>query len=210
MLQRLAVLFALWAAVRGASLQPRADERSLSAAEVAAIGPEVTIDRKEYTVDALNRLYDEGRPSNDVAEAGLLIHQHDNTEVNGCLPPCDRDDYDGTAPMFEPGERRYFATSVINRGMPGLYNQECGLIIASEAAEVFCSYCAHRSDSNPSRGASATALTCCSLVVRQMRTWSAGNQGAIRRAICKRRDGTIHMRLRSRERRRTLPRSCKT
>ena len=140
---RLAGVAACVAAVHAASLPPTVDKQLLPAAEATSVGP--TMEHKEYTVEAINQMYEEGRPSNDVAQAGLLIHQHDNTEVDGCLPPCQRDDYDGTAPMFEPGEREYFATSVINRDLPGLYNQECGLIVAPEMAEVFCSYCAHRS-----------------------------------------------------------------
>ena len=77
----------------------------------------------------VNRLYDTGHPTNNISEAGLLIHQHDNTE---------RKDEN----IYTPGRkfRYHWATSLINRQMPGLYNHECGVILAPSEARVLCSY----------------------------------------------------------------------
>lgn len=35
---------------------------------------------QNYTVHRLNELFEAGHPSNSVARAGLVVHQHDNTE----------------------------------------------------------------------------------------------------------------------------------
>ena len=77
----------------------------------------------------VNWLYDTGHPTNNISEAGLLIHQHDNTE---------RKDEN----IYTPGRkfRYHWATSLINRQMPGLYNHECGVILAPSEARVLCSY----------------------------------------------------------------------
>ena len=81
------------------------------------------------SLNDVNRLYDTGHPTNNISEAGLLIHQHDNTE---------RKDEN----IYTPGRkfRYHWATSLINRQMPGLYNHECGVILAPAEARVLCSY----------------------------------------------------------------------
>jgi hypothetical protein len=82
-----------------------------------------------YTVEGINHLYRFGRPSNNVTEAGLLIHQHDNTERR-------------SESIYKPGLkfRYHWATSLINQKMPGLYNKECGVILDPNAVRVLCSY----------------------------------------------------------------------
>ena len=72
-----------------------------------------------WSLADINRLYDTGHPTNNISEAGLLIHQHDNTERKG-------------ENVYTPGWkfRYHWATSLINRQMPGLYNHECGVILA--------------------------------------------------------------------------------
>jgi len=82
-----------------------------------------------WSLADINRLYDTGHPTNNISEAGLLIHQHDNTERKG-------------ENVYTPGWkfRYHWATSLINRQMPGLYNHECGVILAPNEARVLCSY----------------------------------------------------------------------
>ena len=82
-----------------------------------------------WSLAQINRLYDTGHPTNNISEAGLLIHQHDNTERKG-------------ENVYTPGWkfRYHWATSLINRQMPGLYNHECGVILAPNEARVLCSY----------------------------------------------------------------------
>ena len=76
-----------------------------------------------WSLADINRLYDTGHPTNNISEAGLLIHQHDNTERKG-------------ENVYTPGWkfRYHWATSLINRQMPGLYNHECGVILAPNEA----------------------------------------------------------------------------
>lgn len=100
-------------------------ESSEGASAVEASGHQ-----KLYTLAQLNKLYKEGRPSNDVTEAGLLVHQHDNTEGVGAM-------------VYEASNEEskdFFATSIVNMDLSGLYNKECGVVIAPSTAEVLCSY----------------------------------------------------------------------
>ena len=46
---------------------------------------ELKKDAKNWSLRKLNKMYEEGKASNDLAKAGVLVHQHDNTE-NGCTP----------------------------------------------------------------------------------------------------------------------------
>ena len=77
----------------------------------------------------LNRMYREGRPSNNLAAAGLFVHQHDSSEQWTPL-------FDAMAAQEWP----HWAGSVVSRSMSGLYNEECGIIVRPEAAKVLCSY----------------------------------------------------------------------
>ena len=86
--------------------------------------------RTRPSLNELNKLYKEGRPSNDLTKAGLLIHQHDNTEgVGGMVYEANDDD-----------TKDFFATSMVNMDLSGLYNKECGVVVSTSAAEVMCSY----------------------------------------------------------------------
>ena len=48
------------------------------------------------------------------------------------------------APPFLPrdsqGGKAYFATTVVNRKLKGLYNRECGIIVTPSAARLLCSF----------------------------------------------------------------------
>ena len=46
-------------------------------------------------------------------------------------------------------ENDWFATSIVHKGLPGMYNGECGAIIDPSAVEVQCSYYADMTTSNP-------------------------------------------------------------
>ena len=84
---------------------------------------------KQLGLTELNRMYREGRPSNDIATAGLFVHQHDSSE--------ERD-----TPLFDARAQEWphWAGSVVSRSMGGLYNAECGIIVRPQAAKVLCSY----------------------------------------------------------------------
>ena len=76
-------------------------------------------------------MYEEGRPSNDLAEAGLMVHQHDNTEGWN----------DGVyRPQEDSGFASHWSMSFISRQYPGTYNKECGIIVNTTELEVECSY----------------------------------------------------------------------
>ena len=83
------------------------------------------------TVHRLNQLFDAGHPSNDVSRAGLVVHQHDNTEG------WDSGIY---MPQADSGFAERWSTSFVSRQYPGTYNDECGIIIDPSAVEVLCSY----------------------------------------------------------------------
>jgi hypothetical protein len=83
------------------------------------------------TVHRLNQLFDAGHPSNNVSRAGLVVHQHDNTEG------WDTGIY---MPQVDSGFAERWSTSVVNRRIPGTYNDECGIVIDPSAVQVLCSY----------------------------------------------------------------------
>ena len=97
------------------------------------------------TLAEINKIYEHGRPSNHVSgpnAAGLVIHMHDLTEKSGF------------GQMFVPGDSAqwlgpngFWATSIINRKMPGLYMPPTGrgpcdgtgIIVNPRTARVLCS-----------------------------------------------------------------------
>lgn len=85
--------------------------------------------RKPLTLSDINRMYRDGRPSNDIAKAGLFVHQHDNSEK-------------WDSPLYDVREPNWphWAGSLVNQNISGLYNAECGAIVVPEAARVLCSY----------------------------------------------------------------------
>jgi hypothetical protein len=92
---------------------------------------ELKKDAKSWSLRKLNKMYEEGKASNDLAKAGVLVHQHDNTE-NG---------WGDDAFIYKPGNKPWFATTIINqKKLKGLYNRECGIVIAPKAAKLLCSY----------------------------------------------------------------------
>ena len=84
-----------------------------------------------YTVHRLNELFEAGHPSNSVARAGLVVHQHDNTEG-----------WDAAIyrPQTDSGFAERWSTSLVSRLFPGTYNEECGIIIDPSSVRVLCSY----------------------------------------------------------------------
>ena len=64
------------------------------------------------TVHRLNQLFDAGHPSNDVSRAGLVVHQHDNTEG------WERGIY---MPQADSGFAERWSTSFVSRQYPGTY-----------------------------------------------------------------------------------------
>ena len=83
------------------------------------------------TLKELNRMYELGHPSNNVRQAGLVVHMKDDTEEYGA------------GRLFRPGDRQFqtfWATSIVNKNMPGMYKDSCGIIIAPKAVELMCSF----------------------------------------------------------------------
>jgi hypothetical protein len=83
------------------------------------------------TVHRLNQLFDAGHPSNNVTRAGIVVHQHDNTEG------WDTAIY---MPQADTGFAERWSTSLVSRRYPGTYNDECGIIIDPSSVQVLCSY----------------------------------------------------------------------
>lgn len=84
------------------------------------------------TLKQINSWYEGGRPSNRIQSAGVLIHTRDNTEQQG-----------GPWKLPFPGERQFqnfWATSIVNKDLPGLYSYTCGLVLDPAFANVLCSY----------------------------------------------------------------------
>jgi len=94
------------------------------------------------SLDEINKVYDNGHPSNKLSagpeSAGLVVHMYDLTERVG------------TGQMYEPGDaqfQEFWATSVVNRNMPGTYEPPTGggpcngvgILINPKAAKVLCS-----------------------------------------------------------------------
>ena len=78
----------------------------------------------------LNRMYRNGAPSNDVAKAGLFVHQHDSAE-------------EWDKPLFDVDSQNplpHWAGSLISRATTGLYSAGCGIILAPQVVKVLCSY----------------------------------------------------------------------
>ncbi len=108
----------------------------------------------EPVVDRINRRFREGRASNDLAAAGVLVHQFDGQE-DPSRPwlPCTSDW------CLEFADR--FASSIISKRAPHLFNGGAGgLIFTPALAHIFCSYPADggtmsltcpRPDANPWR-----------------------------------------------------------
>jgi len=84
---------------------------------------------KKLGLADINRMYHDGKPSDDVAKAGLFVHQHDNS-----------DEWD--KPLFDATWEQWphMSGSVISRSTSGLYNTECGIMVVPQAAKVLCSY----------------------------------------------------------------------
>jgi len=88
------------------------------------------VEHQRLSLGQINNMYRNGRPSSDLHLTGLFVHQHDNTEG-------------AEAMVFEATtdeEKDWVATSIVNKGLPGMYNSECGVIIDPSAVEVQCSY----------------------------------------------------------------------
>ena len=70
----------------------------------------------------LNRMYRNGGPSNDVAKAGLFVHQHESAE-------------EWDKPLFDVSSQAplpHWAGSLISRATSGLYSTGCGIILAPQ------------------------------------------------------------------------------
>ena len=85
---------------------------------------------KTVSLKNLNKWYEDGKASNNVTQAGLLVHQHDNTEKG----------WGADAMLYKPGGKPFFATTMMNKNLKGLYNDECGIIVTPGAASLMCSY----------------------------------------------------------------------
>ena len=86
---------------------------------------------KALSLKEINRIYETGTPSNIVRRAGLVVHMKDDTEQFG------------PGGLVHPGGRQFqefWATSIVNKNMPGLYKDSCGVIIAPQAVDVMCSF----------------------------------------------------------------------
>ena len=122
----------IWAAaVLASQRQPALVPEALSKAKPDK-GPPLSLDQ-------INKVYDNGHPSNKLSagpeSAGLVVHMYDLTERVG------------TGQMYQPGDaqfQEFWATSVVNRNMPGMYEPptgggECngvGILINPKAAKV--------------------------------------------------------------------------
>ena len=84
---------------------------------------------QRQSLAAINRMYKNGVPSNTISRAGLFVHQHDSTEQ------WDKPVYDVSCESWP-----HWAGSIISRSVPGLYNTDCGVIVAPQAVQVLCSY----------------------------------------------------------------------
>jgi hypothetical protein len=93
------------------------------------------------TLDEINKIYEDGHPSNDLSghnAAGVVIHMHDLTEQNKFLP--------GESAQWQ-GPDGFWASSIINRQMPGFYMPPTGggpcdgsgVIVNPRTARVLCS-----------------------------------------------------------------------
>ena len=93
------------------------------------------------TLDEINKIYEEGHPSNDLSghgAAGLVVHMHDLTEQKQFLP--------GESAQWQ-GPNGFWASSIINRKMPGFYMPPTGggpcdgsgVIVNPRTARVLCS-----------------------------------------------------------------------
>lgn len=86
-------------------------------------------------MQALNERYQQGRPSADLSEAGILVHQFDDTE-SGDEPwlPCPP-----TRWCADIGDR--VSASLISAKLPFLFKEGgAGMILTPQKAEIRCSY----------------------------------------------------------------------
>jgi len=107
----------------GSVLRAHAPDADLSSANKTTF--------KALSLKEINRIYESGAPSNNIRQAGLVIHMKDDTEEFG------------PGGLVHPGDRQFqefWATSIVNKNMPGMYKDSCGLIIAPQAADVMCSF----------------------------------------------------------------------
>lgn len=92
------------------------------------------------TLAEINKIYEHGHPSNHLygpKAAGLVIHMHDLTEKKNFLP--------GEAAQWQ-GPNGFWASSIINRKMPGFYMPPTGggpcdgsgIIVNPRTARVLC------------------------------------------------------------------------
>lgn len=88
-------------------------------------------------VQLVNKRYSEGRPSNDILEAGLFIHQLDAYDDSNPLSPwmpCPRG-----AECEAVGDR--FSATVISQRTPFVYDQDVGgFVLESSTLEIFCAW----------------------------------------------------------------------
>ena len=121
-------MLAAWACVSSPVAEQQA--ASLSPAPDAASSKNTTT-FKALSLKEINRIYETGAPSNIVRRAGLVVHMKDDTEQFG------------PGGLVHPGGRQFqefWATSIVNKNMPGLYKDSCGVIIAPQAVDVMCSF----------------------------------------------------------------------
>jgi hypothetical protein len=84
----------------------------------------------KISLNRINKAYAEGKASNDMSKAGLLVHQHDNTEQG----------WGADSSIYKPGGKPFFATTITNKKIKGLYNDECGIIVTPAASKLLCSF----------------------------------------------------------------------
>ena len=116
---------------------------TLASQRQPSLAPEaLRTNKPPLTLAEINKVYENGRPSNKLSagpdSAGLAVHMYDLTERHG------------TGQMYEPGDHQFqdfWATSIVNRNMPGTYipptgGGPCngvGIVVNPRAATVLCS-----------------------------------------------------------------------
>jgi hypothetical protein len=123
------LLLAAWACVSSPVAEQH--DASLSPTSDAALSSPKKTTFQALSLKEINRIYEDGAPSNVIRQAGLVIHMKDDTEEFG------------PGGLVHPGDRQFqefWATSIVNKNMPGMYKDSCGIIIAPQAADVMCSF----------------------------------------------------------------------
>ena len=95
-------------------------------------------------LDQINERFEHGKPSNNFAEAGVMV-----TMIDGDLhtvPYNGHPAYPAWVPKVQGRQVNRLSGSLINRGMPGVYGYlPLGLILAPQAAQA-CLWCAYPFD----------------------------------------------------------------